>query len=319
MLIRHLKVLLALAMMFAAATASIAQNYPERPIRMIVPFAAGTATDVIARALARGLNKSVGTIVIDNKPGALGVIATAEAARAKPDGYTILLGGSTSMSAGPQMLRQKPAYDAENDFIPVGRVAGVVFLLVARSDLGASNLQEFLDLARKRRLNWGFANSANLAAGQVLVNEAKLDAVKVPYKGVPQMMQDLLGGTIDFTVVDLANAMPQVKAGKVRALAVSTPSEIPELPGVPPLNRVAKGFQLLVWTGLFVPKGTPEPIVAALSEGLKKAMAEPDVRTSLVNAGNLIMYGDGPVMRAYLTEDIARWAALIKAANIQPE
>jgi tripartite-type tricarboxylate transporter receptor subunit TctC len=263
--------------------------------------------------------KSVGTIFVDNKPGALGVIGTAEVARAKPDGYTLLLGGSTSLSAGPQMLRQRPSYDAENDFVPVGRLAGVVFVLVARSELGASNLDEFLALARKRKLNWGYANSANLAAGQVFVNNANLDAVRVPYKGVPQMIQEMLGGQIDFAVVDTANAMPHVRAGKLRALAVSTPAEFPALPGVPPLSRVSTGFQLLVWAGLFAPKGTPEPIVAALAEGLKRAAADPQLRSVLGQAGNIMMYGDRAEMRAYLTEDIARWADLIKAANIQPE
>lgn len=310
---------LLVAILLLATVASRAQTYPERPIRLIVPFAAGTATDVIGRAVAHGLSKSLGTIVVDNKPGALGVIATAEAARAKPDGYTILLGGSTSMSAGPQMLRQKPSYDAQNDFVPIGRIAGVVFVLIARSEIGATNLEQFLDIAQKRKLNWGYANSANLAAGQVLVNDAKIDAVKVPYKGVPQLMQDLLGGTIDFAVIDLANALPQIRAGKVKALATSTPTEIPELPGVPPLSRVSKGFQLLVWTGLFTPKGVPEPIVATLTEALRKAVADPEVRTALTNAGNIMMYGDRGEMKSYLTEDIARWGALIKAANIQPE
>jgi tripartite-type tricarboxylate transporter receptor subunit TctC len=312
------RVSLALSLLLACAAAT-AQTYPDRPIRLVVPFAAGTATDVIARALAAAMNKSVGTIIVDNKAGALGSIGTADAARAKPDGYTVLLGGSTSMSAGPQMLRQKPTYDAENDFIPIGRLAGVVFVLVARAELGANNLDEFLEVARKRQLSWGYANSANLAAGQVFVNNAKIDALKVPYKGVPQLIQDMLGGTIDFAVVDTANAMPQVRAGKLRALAVSTPAENPGMPGVPPLNRVSKGFQLLVWTGVFVPKGTPEPIVAVLSDALKKATEDPQLRATLTNAGNIVMYGDRAEMRAYLTEDIARWADLVKAANIQPE
>jgi tripartite-type tricarboxylate transporter receptor subunit TctC len=240
------KILLGLLMLLMAAVAR-ADVYPERPIRLVVPFAAGTATDVIGRAVAHGLTKSVGTIVVDNKPGALGAIGTTEVARARPDGYTLLLGTSTSLSAGPQMLRQKPPYDPENDFAPVGRIAGVVFALVVRSDLGVNSLQEFMELARKRKstpLNWGYANSANLAAATVLVNEANLETVKVPYKGVPQMMQDMLGGTIDFAVVDLANALPLVRAGKLRALAVTTTGEVPELPGVPPMSRVVKGFQL---------------------------------------------------------------------------
>jgi len=307
------------ASLLLAAAVSHAQTYPERPIRMVVPFAAGTATDVIGRAVALGMSKSLGTIVIDNKPGALGAIGTAEVARAKPDGYTILLGGSTSMSAGPQMLRQKPPYDAENDFVPIGRIAGVVFVLVARSEIGASNLQEFLDIAHRRKLNWGYANSANLAAGQILVNDAKLETVKVPYKGVPQLMTDLLGGTIDFAVIDLANALPQIRAGRVKALAISTPAEIPELPGVPPLSRVSKGFQLLVWTGVFAPKGVPDSVVTALTEGLRKAVADPEVRSALIKGGNIVMYGDRAETKSYLTEDIARWSELIKAADIQPE
>jgi tripartite-type tricarboxylate transporter receptor subunit TctC len=316
--LQRARFLLGLLLLLAAATGG-AETYPERPVRLVVPFAAGTATDVIGRALAHGMAKSLGTIIVDNKAGALGAIGTAEVARAKPDGYTILLGGSTSMTAGPQMLRQKPAFDAENDFVPIGRLAGVVFVLVARSELGAGNLQEFLSVARKRKLNWGYANSANLAAGQILVNETKLDAVKVPYKGVPQMMQDLLGGTIDFAVVDLANAMPQVRAGKLRALAVSTPTELPDLPGVPPLGSVAKGFQLLVWAGLFAPRGTSEPVVAALDEAFRKAAADPEVRSTLIQAGNIVMVGGPAEMRTYMAEDIIRWSNLIKAANIQPE
>jgi tripartite-type tricarboxylate transporter receptor subunit TctC len=302
--------------------------YPDRPIRVIVPFAAGTATDVIGRAVAHGLNKAVGqAVVVDNKPGALGAIGTTEAARARPDGYTLLLGTSTSLSAGPQMLKQKPSYDAETDFIPIGRVAGVVFTLVVRPDLGVSTLEEFVDLARKRGagssatkpLSWGYANSANLAAGTVLTNAAKIEAIKVPYKGVPQMMQDILGGTVDFAIVDLANALPLVKSGRLLALAVTTTGEVGELAGVPPMSRVAKDFQLMVWAGLFAPRGTPEPVVGALSDALKKAVADPEIRSTLERAGNLMFYGDRAEMRAYLKEDIGRWAELIKLANIQPE
>jgi len=307
-----------------AAWSVHAQAYPDRPVRILVPFAAGTATDVMARSVANALNKTTGqTFFIENRPGALGTLGTAEAARAKPDGYTLLLGGSTSMSAGPLMLIQKPTYNAESDFIPIGRVAASEFLVVVRPQLGVNSLQELIDLARKRGnakpLAWGYANSANLAAATVLINQEKLETTKVPYKGVPQMMQDLLGGVIDFAVPDMANTMPLIRAGKLRALANTTSGETPDLPGVPPLGKFVKGFELLVWSGLFAPKGTPEPIIEMLAQNLRKGLAISDVRTSLESTGMKVFYGTRDEMKSYLTEDILRWQSLVKTANIQPE
>lgn len=321
----HIRRLLLAAALVFSAVATGQDKYPDHAIRLMVPFAAGTATDVIGRAVARGLSKATGqAVVIYNRPGAFGTIGAAEAAHAAPDGYTLLLGSSTSLSAGPQQLKHKPPYDAEKDFIPIGRATGVVFTLVVRPEVGAKTLDEFVKIARKRGegpkpLNWGYGNSANLAAGTVLVQDAKINALMIPYKGVPQLMQDMLGGTIDFAIVDLANALPLVKAGRLRALAVTTTKEIPSLPGVPPISRVAKGFELMVWSGLFAPKGTPEPIIAYLSEAFKKAMSDPEVLAPLETTGNILFYGDAAEMAAYLKQDIAHWAELIKVAHIQPE
>lgn len=299
-----------------------AQAYPDRPIRMIVPFPAGSSTDAIGREVASFMAKSLNqSIVVDNRPGALATLGASEAARAKPDGYTLFLGTSTSQAAAPSLFR-KLSYNPDKDFAPIGRVGAVVFALVVRADLPASNVQELIDLGVRKSpkpLAWGYANSANQVAGSALVRHGNFDATAVPYKGVPQIMLDMLGGNIDFTIADMTSVLPHIRSGKLRALAVTTPREIADLPGVPPLGNTVKGFQLLGWYGLFAPAGTPEPIVAMLSQRLLKGMADPAVQKRIETFGLIPYPADGPELRAYVTSEIAKWSELIKAARIEPE
>jgi len=259
--------------------------------------------------------------IVDNKPGALATLGSAEVARAKPDGYTLLLGTSTSHAAAPSLFKKLP-YDPQRDFTPVGRIGAVNFALVVRSDHPAKTVDQLLTIGRRanpKPLTWGYANSANRVAGAELVRYGGFEAVAVPYRGVPQIIVDLLGGQIDFTVADLPSVLPQIRAGKMRALAVTSPSPAAELPGTPALGQLVNGFTLLGWYALFAPADTPEPVVKALSEHLLRGLSQADVRARIEAVGLMPYPADSAELRSYVSSETAKWAALVKTARIEPE
>lgn len=306
----------------SAQAATTADGFPRGPIRLVVPFPAGSSTDVLGREIAQFYARALGQpVVVDNKPGALATIGATEVARAKADGYTLLLGTSTSQAAAPGLFK-KLAYDPARDFAPVGRVGAVNFALAVRPDFPARNVQELVELGRKKKgppLSWAYANSANRVAGAALVRHGGFEATAVPYKGVPQILMDIIGGQVDFTIADLASVLPQVRAGKLRALAVTSPREAPELPGVPPLGDTVKGFTLLGWYGVFAPAATPAPIVSLLSDVTQKALADKDVQKRIESAGLMAYPAGSAELKDYVSSEIAKWSDLIKAAQIEPE
>lgn len=319
---RSLLALTGSAYLSPMAWAQTPDGYPRGPIKLVVPFPAGSSTDALGREVAQFLARSLGQpVIVDNRPGALATIGAAEVARAKPDGYTLLLGTSTSQAAAPSLFKKLP-YDPAKDFAPVGRVGAVNFALAVRHDHPAKTVQELIAIgARKepRPLSWGYANSANRVAGAALIRHGKLDATAVPYKGVPQIMMDILGGQVDFTIADLTSVLPQVRSGKMRALAVTSPREAAELPGVPPLGDTIKGFTLLGWYGLFAPAGTPDPVVQLLSDHLQRGLADRDVQKRIESAGLMPYPGSATELKSYVSSEIAKWSDLIKAAKIEPE
>lgn len=297
-------------------------NYPRGPIKLVVPFPAGSSTDALGREVGQIMAASLAQPwIIDNKPGALSTLGSAEVARAKPDGYTLLLGTSTSHAAAPSLFKKLP-YDPSRDFSPVGRVGAVSFALVVRQDHSATMVSELIALGRMKSakpLSWGYANSANRVAGAELARFGAMDTVAVPYKGVPQIIVDILGGQIDFTIADLPSVLPQIRAGKMRALAVTSPDPAPELPGVPTLSRTIEGFTLLGWYALFAPAGTPEPVIRLLSDHLQRGLARPEVRAR-INALGLMPYpANSSGLRRYVTSETVKWATLVKNAQIEPE
>ena len=296
--------------------------YPRGPIRLVVPFPAGSSTDALGREVGQFMGRGLGQPwVIDNKPGALATLGAAEVARAKPDGYTLLLGTSTSHAAAPSLFKKLP-YDPLRDFAPVGRIGAVNFALVVRDDHPAKTVEQLITIGRSnaaRPLTWGYANSANQVAGAELVRHGGLKAIAVPYKGVPQIMVDILGGQIDFTIADLPSVIPQIRSGKMRVLAVTSPREASELPGVPSLSQTIDGFTLLGWYALFAPAGTPDLIVKMLSEQLLIGLALPDVQKRIEAVGLMPYPANSAELRSYVASEMSKWAMLVKSAQIEPE
>lgn len=310
------------ATLLAPAAVYAQAGWPDHPLKLIVPFAAGSSTDTVGREVARFLSKGLGqTVVVDNRPGALATIGAADVARAKPDGYTLLLGSNTSLAAAPSLFRKLP-YDPIKDFEPIGRIGAVSFVLVVRNDLPVASCAELAAYGKSHEgtpLTWGYANAANRVAGAAVVAQGGFKATAVPYKGVPQMIADMLGGQVDFMVADLTNLLPQIKAGKLRALAVTSPQPSPDLPDVPTLAQSMKGFSLLGWYSLMAPAGTPAPVSRRLSQELMKGLADPETQAHMQAAGLLSYPADGPALGAYLRTELVKWTELAHAAGIEPE
>jgi len=305
----------------AASTATLAQSYPSRPIRFIVPFAAGSAPDHIARTFGEHMQKSLGqTIVIDNRPGAQGIVGASEALRSTPDGYTVFGGSNTTIAANPSLFKKLP-YDPQRDFTPVASFIHSALMLVVSPGFPAKNLREFIAHAKARpgQLSAGYASAGMQVALAELRTLGGVTVLEVPYKGVPQAVTDILAGQIHFTFADYAVAFSQTKAGKVRGLAVTSPKRSPLAPDVPAMSEELPGFDVSVWNGLFVRSGTPREIVGRLNDAVQKAVTSPDVVAKLALAGQEPMRMKPDEFRAFIAKEIAKWAAQIKRAGIQPE
>ena len=304
-----------------AAHSAVAQDYPVRPIRMIVPFPAGSAPDSIARIVTLHMQQTLGqNIVIDNRPGAQSVIGAVEATRSMPDGYTLLAGSNTAMAANVSLFQKLP-YDPVKDFDAVARFITSALMLVVRADFPARNLSEFVTHAKARpgQLSAGYASAGMQVGLAELKVRAGISVVEVPYKGVPQAVTDIIGGQIAFTFADSAVAITQAQGGKVRALAVTTAKRSTLVPDIPSMAEEIPGFDIGVWNGLFARAGTPRAVVAKLNEAANKAVTSPDVVAKLRSLGQEPGSMTPEEFRAFQLAEIKKWAAQIKAAGIQPE
>ena len=308
----------------AAAVLSLpahAQQYPTGPVKLVVPFSAGSSTDVMGREVAKALGDNLHqTFIVENRPGAQATIGAREVARAAPDGYTLLLGSTTSIAAAPFLLKNIQ-YRPLVDLAPVARVGAVVFVLVTRADLPVKTVAELIDYGHKHpgKLNWGYANAANQGSAAALTHYAHIEATGVSYTGVPQLLVDMLGNRLDFAIIDTTNAAPQIKSGKIRALAVTTKDELPSLPGVPPLGNTIKGFELVGWYGIYAPANTPPAVIGTLSKAALKGLEDPGLKQRVAAAGLVTFPADTQELARFAKEDTARWAEMVKAANIQPQ
>jgi tripartite-type tricarboxylate transporter receptor subunit TctC len=312
--------LLASVLVFSVGVA-VAQPYPTRPIRVIVPFQAGSAPDQVIRITTQHMQGTLGQpFVIDNKPGANGNIGVAEAARAAPDGYTLVSANNTTFAANPSLYR-KLAFDPQKDFAPVARFITTGLILAVRSDFQAKSLQEFIALAKA---NPGKLTAAQASAGMrvsiaMLRSLAGVEVLEVPYKGQPQALQDVLGGQVSFTFADYAVGFPQIKAGKIRGLGVTTPKRSPVAPDIPTLGEGLPGFDVTVWAGLAAPAGTPREVVDALWRAAERALASPEVHQALQAIGFGIEPLDPQAFASYIAAETVRWAKMVKEAGIEPE
>lgn len=305
-----------------AAQAALAQAYPSTPVTLVVPFAAGSGTDSVARAVAAGLAARLKQpVIVDNKPGASAQVAAQHVAKAKPDGYTLFMTTNTSHSANPALYKSLK-YDPIKDFTPVARVGELPFALAVHPAVPAKTLAELLDYARANpgKLSYATPNSTSLVAMESIKHIAKIDVLGVPYKSSPQAMTDLVGGQVQIYVADLGSGMGMLKTDKVRTLGVTTAQPTPMLAGVPPIGQTVKGFDLTSWNGIFGPAGLPPAVVARLNTELQAVLADKDLQDKLAQIGFQVWPTKTPEEFAqYVAQQLTHWRTLIQQAGIQPE
>ena len=307
----------------AAAGAATAQGFPSKPVSIIVPFAAGGPTDVVARLIAVPMGKALGqTVIVDNAVGAGGTIAAAKVARAAPDGYTIFL-HHMGMSTAPALYR-KLSFDPLKDFEYIGQVVDVPMTLLGRKDLPANNFKELQAYVKANGNKVTLAN-AGLGAvshlcGLLFMSQMGVELTTVPYKGTGPAMNDLLGGQVDLLCDQTTQTVPFIKDGRIKVYGVTTHNRLGSLPNVPTLDEQGlKGFEVKVWHGMYAPKGTPREVIDKLNAALKTAMADPMVTRRLAELSSDIPSADKMTpegLRSHLQAEIAKWGPVIKKAGI---
>ncbi len=297
-----------------------AQDFPNKSIRLIVPFPAGGPNDIIARVVGKRMGELLKqSILIDNRGGQGGVLGTDMVAKAPPDGYTIGLTSAGALAISPSM--EKVAYDTLKDLQPITLVAKVPEMLVVATSVPANNMKELLALAKAQpgKLNFASSGPGSLPhlAGELFKLTAKIDIVHVPYRGAAPAVNDLLAQQVQMVFLDLPVLLPQIQAGKLRPIAVGAPQRVPSAPDVPTTTEVGMAqLQTENWYGMVAPAGTPAPIVAALHKAAVDALKDPEVISKLSNQG-AILVGDTPdQFRAFIADETKKWAAVIKEAGV---
>ncbi|HEY4819303.1 MAG TPA: tripartite tricarboxylate transporter substrate-binding protein [Xanthobacteraceae bacterium] len=312
-----------LAVLAGVAAPAAAQDFPNRPVTMIIPFAAGGPTDVLGRIVGARMSEVLGQqVVIENVGGAGGMTGAARVAQSAPDGYTFGL-GTVGTHAQGQSLYKKPLYNAATDFTPVALIAEVPIVLIARKDFPASNLKEFVDYAKKNQGKMTFGSAGTGSAthlGCVVLNTAMGTSIThVPYRGTGPAMQDLQGGRIDFLCEVVSTAKPQIDGNTVKAVAILTKQRSPALPNVP--TAVEQGLpdvEAYTWNAIFLPKGAPDAIVKKLHDATLAAMHTPSVKERLEGLGAMIVPDDRATpqyLGNFVKSEIEKWAAPIKASG----
>jgi len=303
------------------ASHALAQTYPSRPVKLIVPFPAGSATDQVARLTGAQLQEALGQpFIVENKAGAQGSIAAAEVARATPDGLTLMVTTNTPQAANVSLFK-KLNYDPVKDFAPIARLGTTSFMLMVRPDFSAKNLKEFLTHVRANagKLSAGYGSSGSQVSLAMLKSMGRLDVVEVPYKGIPQTITDTMGGSLAFTFVDLGNALAQARGGKLRGLAVTSSKRTPLAPDVPALAEELRSYELIAWFGLVAPAKTPNDVVQKLHEATVKGLAKAEVKEKFAAIGTDVALLNPAQFSKFIESEIAHWAKLVKLAGIQPE
>ena len=314
------KVLLVLAA-FTFAQPAAAQTYPTKPIRIVVPFAPGTATDNLVRPLTEGMSANLKQpVVIDNRVGAVGKIAAEHVAKAAPDGYTVLAGATTVISANPALFKQLN-YNPRTDFDAVIGLGTIPQVVVVHPSIPAKTMAEFVAYAKENRgkLFYASGTAGNIIPSRILSDRLGLGMTNVSYKSPPQALTDVVAGRVPVMAVDVSAVLGQIRGGSVRPLAVTSLKESPVLPGVPPLADTLPGFELIVFFGLYVPKGTDPAIIQALYQAARAAAEREDFKRSLVSQGFEIRTSTPAELAAFSAREIERWAQLVKEAKIDPE
>lgn len=320
---RTLTRVIAAAAATLACTAALAQTYPDKPIKAVVPFAAGSATDQIGRAFAQKMQEALGQpIVIDNKPGVNGMLGADAVAKAAPDGYTLLIGTNSTNAALKSLMKQLP-YDQDKAFAPVAYMGSVPLIIAVNPDVPAKTLKELVDLAKAKpkSINFASASTSQLVSTEMLAGMAGIELTNVPYKSGPAAMTDLIGGVVQMFSADFAVMLPQVKAGKVRGLAVTSTKRSPAVPELPTVNEALglKDYELIAYFAMYVPAGTPADVIAKLNKAANAAANSKEVQEKFAGIGFAVEPGTPEDLAKRGATETAKWAKAIKDAKIEPQ
>lgn len=309
-----------LAGVIAFAPNATADVYPGRLIRLVVPFPAGSATDVEARFLAEKVGSVLNQkIIVENKPGANGNLGASEAARAAPDGYTLYLATNSTHSANVHLYNKLP-FDPVADFVPVARLTRNPLVMVVARDFPAKTLADFISYAKAHpgKLSYGTGNTGSMAAAQLVKSMANVDAVRVSYPGTPQAITDLIGGRIEFVITDIAVTREFIQQGSLRALGVTTPVRITLLPDVPTMAEAGlPGYDFAAWSGLFVPKGTPDDIVQTLNRAFTSVVTSPEAQTFFTNIGLEPNISTSAQLAEHVKTQTELWGRIIRESGLE--
>ncbi len=317
---------LSAALLAAAAfapQAGFAQAWPSKPIKAIVPFAPGSATDQIGRAFATEMAKTLGqSIVVENKPGVNGMLGAAEVAKAAPDGYTILIGTNSTNAALKSLMKQLP-YNQDTAFAPLGYMGSVPLIVAVNNDVPAKTLRELVTMAKAKpgHVTFASASTSQLVSSEMLASMAGVQMTNVPYKSGPAAMTDLIGGQVNMFTADFAVMLPQVKGGKIRGLAVTSTKRSAAIPELPTVNEALglKDYELIAYFAMFAPAGTPPDIVAKLNQAINAAANSKELQEKFSPIGFAVEPGTPDALAKRTQLETAKWAKAIKDAKIEPQ
>jgi tripartite-type tricarboxylate transporter receptor subunit TctC len=303
--------------------AALAQGYPNKPIKAIVPFAAGSATDQIGRAFAAKMAETLGqTIVVENKAGVNGMLGADAVAKSAPDGYTILI-GTNSTNAALKSLMKKLPYDQDTAFAPLGYMGSVPLIVAVNNDVPAKTLREFVDLAKAKPtyVTFASASTSQLVSSEMMAGMAGIQMTNVPYKSGPAAMTDLIGGQVMMFSADFAVMLPQVKGGKIRGLAVTSTKRSPAIPELPSVNEALglKDYELIAYFAMFAPAGTSPEIITKLNHAINVAAQSKDIQEKFASIGFAVEPGTPEALAQRSRLETAKWAKAIRDAKIEPQ
>ena len=299
-----------------------AQAWPSAPVRMLIPFAAGSATDVYARLVAKHLSDAFGQqFIVEPKPGANGSIAAQQVAKSKPDGLTLFFTTNTTHAANPSLMKQM-TYDPVKDFEPVTKIGGIAFFMAVSGASPYKSVAEIVEAAKGQpgKIAYASGNSVGILSGATLQKMTGTQMTHVPYKSTPQGLVDVIGGQVTFLFVDLSVSRTHTQSGRAKLLAVATLNRSPLAPEIPSMDELGfKGFDIPAWFGLFAAAGTPRDTVVRLNAEMVRIMARPDVKQTLASMGIDAYTSTPEELGDYVKSEIQKWARLVKDAGIQPE
>ena len=308
---------------FCFTSAALAQAYPNKPIKAVVPFAAGSATDQIGRAFAQKMSETLGQpIVVENKAGVNGMLGADAVAKSAPDGYTILI-GTNSTNAALKSLMKKLPYDQDTAFTPVGFMGSVPLIMAVNNDVPVKTLKELVDMAKAKptHVTFASASTSQLVSTEMMAGMTGIQLTNVPYKSGPAAMTDLIGGQVNMFSADFAVMLPQVKAGKVRGLAVTSAKRSPAVPELPTVNEALglKDYELIAYFAVYAPAGTPADIVTKLNQAVNAAANSAEVQEKFAGIGFAVQPGTPDDLAKRGALETAKWAKAIKDAKIEQQ